>query len=318
MTPWPARRSAHQRLPSGVVKISDIRCRRRSIRTRPDPEPRPRRRARCRTSCRRCRSTSSSVPTGCAPSPASRSAAASSSVRSVDLDGDQLAGGGDVGGGRRAQQPAGVDDDDVVADPLELAEQVRGDQDRDAELGADPADQPEHVVAPGRVEAVRRLVEQHQLRVVDQRLRQLDPLLHAGRVAADRAVPLLVEPDVAQGVRRPLAGRRLAAARTSAPCARRTRSPTRPAAGSRARACSRPARGSPAPRWRRRGPRTVAEPEVGGQQAEHHLDQRRLARAVRPDQPDDAGLDVDGELGDGGDRCVPLGEVFGPDESHSE
>ena len=33
-----------------------------------------------------------------------------------------------------AQQPAAVDDDDVVADPLELAQQVRGDQHRDAEL----------------------------------------------------------------------------------------------------------------------------------------------------------------------------------------
>ena len=56
----------------------------------------------------------------------------------------------------------------------------------------------EHLVAPGRVEPVGRLVEQQQLRVVDQRLGQLHPLLHAGGVAADRAVALLVQADVAQ------------------------------------------------------------------------------------------------------------------------
>jgi hypothetical protein len=42
---------------------------------------------------------------------------------------------------------------------------------------------------------------------VDERLGQLDPLLHAGGVAADLAVALLVEADVAQGLGRPLAGR---------------------------------------------------------------------------------------------------------------
>ena len=76
----------------------------------------------------------------------------------------------------------------------------------------------EHLVAAGRVEAVGRLVEQQQPRVVDERLGELDPLLHAGRVAADRAVALLVQPDVAQHLGRPLAGRRARAARTSGPC----------------------------------------------------------------------------------------------------
>ena len=54
------------------------------------------------------------------------------------------------------QQPAGVDDDDAVADPLELSEQVRGHDHRDAELRADPPDQLEHVVAAGGVERVCR------------------------------------------------------------------------------------------------------------------------------------------------------------------
>ena len=39
------------------------------------------------------------------------------------------------------QQLAAVDGDERVADPLDLAEQVRADHDRDAELGADALDQ---------------------------------------------------------------------------------------------------------------------------------------------------------------------------------
>jgi hypothetical protein len=47
---------------------------------------------------------------------------------------------------------------------------VRGDQDGDAEVGADPADQLEHRGPAGRVEAYGRLVKQQQARVADQRL----------------------------------------------------------------------------------------------------------------------------------------------------
>ena len=76
----------------------------------------------------------------------------------------------------------------------------------------------EHGVAAGRVEAVGRLVEQQQVGVVHQRLGQLDPLLHAGGVAADRAVALLVEPDVAQRLGGPLAGGGARQPAASGPC----------------------------------------------------------------------------------------------------
>ena len=89
----------------------------------------------------------------------------------------------------------------VIADPLDLAEQVRGDHDRDAEVGADPVDQRQHRVAADRVQAVGRLVEQDQPRVVDEGLGQLHALLHAGGEAADLPVALLVQTDVAQRVR---------------------------------------------------------------------------------------------------------------------
>ena len=92
---------------------------------------------------------------------------------------------------RGTEQPAGVDGHEEVADPLDLPEQVAGHDDRDPELGAGAAHQVEHLVATGRIEPVRRLVEQEQAWVVDERLGQLDALLHAGRVAAHRAIALL-------------------------------------------------------------------------------------------------------------------------------
>ena len=68
----------------------------------------------------------------------------------------------------------------------------------------------EHRVPAGRVEAVGRLVEQQQVGVVHERLGQLDPLLHAGGVAADLAVALLVETRRGAAPRRPARGRRCA------------------------------------------------------------------------------------------------------------
>ena len=68
----------------------------------------------------------------------------------------------------------------------------------------DVADQLEHLVAPLRVHAVGRLVEKQQVGVVDQRLRQLDALLHAGGVRLDVAVARLAEADVVEHLVRAL------------------------------------------------------------------------------------------------------------------
>ena len=93
---------------------------------------------------------------------------------------------------------AAIDDDEVVADALDFAEQVGGHDDGDAELAARAPHEVEHLVAARGVEAVRRLVEQHHAGVVDERLGELDALLHARRVAADLAVALLEQADVPQ------------------------------------------------------------------------------------------------------------------------
>ena len=104
-----------------------------------------------------------------------------------------------------ADQPATLDHDEVVADPLDLAQEMRGHQDRDPELGADPPDEVEHLVAARRIEPVRRLVEEHELRVVNERLGELDPLAHPGRVPAHLSIALLEQADVAKRFGRALA-----------------------------------------------------------------------------------------------------------------
>ncbi len=55
---------------------------------------------------------------------------------------------------------------------MQLVEFVRAEQNRDAALAADPAHHVDRDLLVARVEADQRLVEQQQLRLPDQRLRQ--------------------------------------------------------------------------------------------------------------------------------------------------
>ena len=71
-------------------------------------------------------------------------------------------------------------------------------------LCAEIADELEHLVAALRIHAVGGLVEEQQIGIVHERLRQLDPLLHAGRVRLDVAVARLAEADVEQHLVRAL------------------------------------------------------------------------------------------------------------------
>ena len=66
--------------------------------------------------------------------------------------------------------------------------------------------QVEHLFAALRVHAVGRLVQKNQTGIVDDRLGQFDPLLHAGREALDQAVAFFVEPDLIEHVGGALAG----------------------------------------------------------------------------------------------------------------
>ena len=188
--------------------------------------------------------------------------------------------------------------------------------DRDPELLAGPEDQLEHLVAAGRVEAVRRLVEEQQARVVDERLGELDPLLHPGRVAADRPVALLVQPDVAEDLGGPLASRGARQARHQ----REVRDDLR----------RRDVRGKAvvlghvadelADVGALRPDVEVEDRRLAARridQAEQDLEQGALAGAVRADEADDPPVDVDREPVEGSDAArVALRQRPDRDQGH--
>ena len=74
--------------------------------------------------------------------------------------------------------PAVVEQRDAVGEPVGLLEVLRGQEDRDA-AGDEVADDVPHRPAAARIEAGRRLVEEDDPRVADQRHRQVEPAAHA-------------------------------------------------------------------------------------------------------------------------------------------
>jgi len=218
---------------------------------------------------------------------------------------------------RSPKQVPGIDGHEEVADAFDLAQEVAGDDDRDPELGAGPLHQREHLVATGRVEAVGRFVEQQQSWPVDERLGELDPLLHPGRVPADRAVALFVEPDVPQHLGRAFARR---GAREAGHARHLGDEVGRRCVGREAVVFGHVAHELAD----RRALRAHVEVHHGGlaqrrlEQAEQDLEERALARAVGTDQTDDAGLEVEGQAVEGSDAArISLGQVTKGDQAHA-
>ncbi len=89
-----------------------------------------------------------------------------------------------------------LEDQDLVAHRLDIAEQVRGEDDPAGAAVADVADEIDHPLAGRWIEAVGRLVEHEQPGPVDQGLGELDHLLHPGGEGAHLAVARLAETDV--------------------------------------------------------------------------------------------------------------------------
>ena len=213
----------------------------------------------------------------------------------------------------RAHHGAVAEDHHRVADLLGLLQVVRRDHDVHAELGADPPDQRQHVVALERVEAVGRLVEQDEGGIVNDCSGELHALALAGRHRPDRPEPLLPEPDLPECIVRAL-----------------DRSPPREAVqlpemaheirrvdvGRQVVMLGRESDPRPNVDPRRRGivPEHGQLAGVTGAQAEHERDERRLPRSVRAEQPGDAVADVDVEGIDGQLRPVPLAHTPGAND----
>ena len=182
----------------------------------------------------------------------------------ASADGHHVAGDLPLELGRRAlgDDLAVVDDGDPVAERVGLVEVVGGEEDGHA-LVAQPAHLVPHVGAALRVEAGGRLVEEDDLRLVDDAERDVDPAPLAAGVGLALAVGVLGE---LEGVQRvggaPLAPR---------PCRCRTAGPAAPAPRGRSTRprCCRPGRrsrcaGAPRPgRVRRSAPAMVASPPSG-------------------------------------------------------
>ena len=157
---------------------------------------------------------------------------------------DQRAGGDDA---------AVVDDRDPVAQPLDLAQQVRVQEHRRSPLARLADDRP-HVVAADRVERGGGLVEDHERGVAQERRREPEALLHALGEAAGPVAGAVGEPGERRGrVRsRPRGPWRAARRAVRAASAPRVRTAT-PGSGT-ARAGSRRAAASAGPRSAGRAP----------------------------------------------------------------
>ena len=81
-------------------------------------------------------------------------------------------------------QPAGREDADPVADVLDLVEEVAREEDRHLPLPDERPEQIEDLGDAERVDRGRRLVEDQDVRILDQGVGDAEPLEHAPRVRA--------------------------------------------------------------------------------------------------------------------------------------
>ena len=109
----------------------------------------------------------------------------------------EAAGRGQRLDGAVAHEGAVFHDGDARADALDLAEEVRVEEERDA-FGGELQQEVADLAAADGVDAVGRLVEEHEARARHERLRDAEPLHHALRERLDLAVGGTREADLLQ------------------------------------------------------------------------------------------------------------------------
>ena len=207
------------------------------------------------------------------------------------------------------EQLAAAEHDDVIAHRLDVRQHVAGKDQVHALVVGQVAGQFEHFLPAGRVHAVGRFVEDQQLRIVDDGRRQLEPLLHAGGIGLHFAIAGFAEPDVVEHLVRPLqrvVGRhahQFAGVGDELHALRRAETGTRPRAQSRLRG------GYRAAARRKSMPSTSPDAAIDRDQAQQRADHRRLAGAVRPEQPDRARGDGERQIVERPHVAVGLGNV---------
>ena len=217
-----------------------------------------------------------------------------------------------VGDAAARRDAAVAQHDHGIARALDVLEHVRREQHADAEIAREPAHELEHLVAALRVEAVRGLVEHHELGRVHERLGELDPLAHARRERPDQAHPLLLQPHLEEHLARAQDGD---ASRQPAQLAQVHDEVTRRHPARQAFVLGHVADTPPQLEAARSGvdaeqPRAAG---VGIDESEQRAHERRLARAVRSQQADRLVAQLHADLVERDDRSEALGQPGGGD-----
>jgi hypothetical protein len=187
-----------------------------------------------------------------------------------------------------------MQDDDRAANALDVAKQVRGEEQGLAVIPCEAREEIEHGVTPGGIESTGRLVEEQGWGVVNQCLGQFEPLPHAGGVFFKFAIAGFFEAQGRQKLVAPslrlfaghaaqFAGERdvidAAQAGDQAVCFRHITEHT-------------PERDPGAERLAKDAPRSGA----GNEEPEQDFEQRRFAGAVRAEQADGAVIEADRDI----------------------
>ena len=91
------------------------------------------------------------------------------------------------------------EDGDPITRRFDLGEDVARDE-HGPPFVSQPTQQMTDLPHPGRVQAVRRFVEDQELRILEDRRSERQPLLHAERVTPDQVVGTICETDDVEDV----------------------------------------------------------------------------------------------------------------------
>ncbi len=199
-------------------------------------------------------------------------------------------------------QPTGGQDGQAVHTLLQLGQDVRGDDDGDA-AGLQLAQRGVEVADGLRIQAVGRLVQEQHARAAQERLRKPQALAHALGILAHRPLAGMGQAHALQHLRA-LAQRRALQAGEEAQRLQAVQVVVEHHVLGQITQLA-PRCAGAAPDNRRAGHTDVAG--RGRDQAQHHLEQRALARAVVADQAEDlARRDVQVHTVDGVQRAIVL------------
>src|SRR5205085_424343 len=101
--------------------------------------------------------------------------------------------GDEIAHGARVQNAAAMNDGDAIAHQLDLCEQMARNEDGHAALAGEIAQQLADLADARGIEPVRGLIEDQQLWIAEQRLRDAEALTHAEGVGADALIEAMGE-----------------------------------------------------------------------------------------------------------------------------